>query len=100
MAWFDRHLRLALALIVFGLAALALKQGYAIAHYGFHGWLRGEGPHQSEWEVRAVLGVVFGVAPALVITILALTGTSLAERASTWRLARAIRRSRPSGRRP
>lgn len=97
MGWFDRHARPLLLLLAVGVAALLVKQGIAVARYGLGGWLRGDGPAQTEWEVRAVVGLLLVAFPAVLIAGLVRSSEGLLQRVTEWRWARAIRRSRHRG---
>lgn len=99
MARFARLYNVFIGLMVLGLAALIAKQGIAIAEHGVGGWLRGDGQHQTEWEVRAVVGLLLIGLPALVLVVFVRSGEGLVGRLREWRWVRAMRRSRDDERR-
>jgi hypothetical protein len=80
-------------LLGLAIAALAVKEGIAIAEYGLDGWLAGEGAYQSEWEVRGVIALL-GLLAAAAIAPLWRAGDAISERLYIRRLVRAIRRER------
>lgn len=94
MRWFDQHMKLFVVLVGIGMSALLVKQGLAIAQYGVMGWLRGDGPLQTEWEVRAVCGLLLCGLAAVVVVLVVRSGESVALRLRDWRWTRAARRSR------
>lgn len=85
--------RLAGILIGVGLGSLAVKQGIAISEHGVDGWLKGEAGYQTEWEVRAVVGLLVVAAAASIIG-LAYVAFPVGEKLFTWRLTRAAKRGR------
>jgi hypothetical protein len=97
VGWFDRHFSIIFGILAFGMAALLAKQGIAIAEYGVTGRLEGEGPFQTEWEVRAVAVLLFTLLPAMVVVALVRSGEAVLARVREWRLIRAVRRSRRRG---
>jgi hypothetical protein len=75
------------------LAVIAIRQGVAIANYGVLGWLEGEGPSQTEWEVRAsILAIVLLVAS--IVGMVWRAGERVADRLYVNRMVRAVRRER------
>ena len=94
MAWFHRHFWAFLGVVGVGIAALLIKQGIAIAEHGISGWLRGDGGYQTEWEVRAVVGLLLVGLPATVLAALFRSSEGTFHRLREWRWERAIRRSR------
>ena len=96
MDWFDRHFMILVGLLAVGLVALLAKQTIAIIDYGFAGWLRGDGPLQTEWEVRAVVIVLMVLLPAAVIGGFVRSGEAFVRRRQERRWERAARRSRGS----
>jgi hypothetical protein len=77
------------------IVVIAINQGVVIAKYGVTGWLQGEGPHQTEWQVRASIAIV-GVLTAILVCILWRTAEAVRGRWREARLVRAIRRARRS----
>ena len=94
MRWFEQHVKVFVVLIGISISALVVKQGLVIGEYGVGGWLRGDGPFQTEWEVRAVCGLLLTALPAVVVVAIVRSGEGVASRLRDWRWARAVRRSR------
>ena len=86
--------RWAVAVVVTAIIAVSAKQALAIANHGITGWLEGAGAFQSEWEVRAVIGLLLVGVPALVLITFVRVGESGHTRLQEWRWSRAARRPR------
>ena len=80
MARFDRLFPVFAVLLAVGMVALVAKQVIAIADHGFAGWLRGDGPYQTEWEVRAVIGLLLVWLPFVILIPLVRPGEAIAHR--------------------
>jgi hypothetical protein len=89
---FDQHFKLYFGLVVFAYVSLITKQGVSIAKYGIDGWLRGDGPFQTEWEVRAAIGLVLIGVPAIVIVAGVRAGEAIARRRQDRRWEEIARR--------
>jgi hypothetical protein len=85
--------KVASAVIAACIVVITINQGVVIAEYGVRGWLEGEGPRQTEWGVRAAIGIV-GVLAAILVCIAWRAGEGIASRWRDARLIRAIRRER------
>jgi uncharacterized OB-fold protein len=89
----ERWLNVLLGMACIALAVIAIRQGVAIASYGVVGWLQGEGPSQSEWEVRAsILAIVLLV--AFIAGVMWRVGEGIADHLYVGRMVRAVRRER------
>jgi hypothetical protein len=94
VARFDRLFPVFAVLLAVGMVALLANQVIAIEDHGFAGWLRGDGPYQTEWEVRAVIGLLLVWLPFVILIPLVRLGEAIAHRTRDLRWARATRRSR------
>jgi fatty acid desaturase len=92
VGWFDGHFETFLGVLGVAFAAVLAKQGVAIAGHGLGGWLSGEGQHQTEWDVVAVIALMLVVLPGVLIAFVVHTGERPWQRFKEWRWERAIRR--------
>lgn len=93
IAFFASRPRWLYVLILIAGVLFAASAGVRIAHHGVVGWLRGDGPRQTEWEVRATLGWITMLIAGVVGTV-ALLIDAIATRVFGWRLIHAVRRER------